>query len=300
MENGLVVVKQLPIIEERLREFKHEVDEKVTEAKSLVCTENTRAQVKSYRAELNKQYKELETARKKVKEQIMQPYMEFEATYNECVSIPMKSADADLKQKIDEVEGSIKQDKCEQLEAYLTECCVGYGVPEDMVSLDRLGIKVNLSTTVSSAKKRIVELLQRIAGEIQYIGGMEYADEVMVEYRKSLNPVSAAQIVSDRHKRMEEERQRRQKQAQEQAAKETAAEKVELAVQDQPEQAEMFQAPTIERLPEDEKGATSEYADDSAQKEKKYAASFTVYGTMEQLKALAAFLREGEYEYETK
>lgn len=307
MIQDIIVVKQLPIIEERLREFKSEVDAKVAEAKSLVCTEDTRAQVKAYRADLNKQFAELEAMRKAVKDQIMQPYMAFEAIYKECVSDAMKSADTDLKKKIDAVESGIKQDKREQLEAYFVECCVGYGVPEDMVSIDRLGIKVNLSTTVSSEKKRIADSLQRISGEIQYINDMKYADEIMVEYRKTLNPISAAQTVEDRHKRMEEEQRRREAAKREAEARAATAHQVELAVQEQEEVEqeepdEMLQMPTAKQLPQEEQPAIQGYIETLLQKEKekKYSATFTVYGTMDQLKALAGFLREGGYEYETK
>lgn len=306
MDNQLIQVTQLPIIEERLRDFKSEVDAKVQEAMSLVCTEETRSQVKAYRADLNKQFAELEAMRKAVKEQIMQPYMAFESIYKECVSDAMKSADADLKKKIDAVESGIKQDKREQLEAYFVECCVGYGVPEDMVSLDRLGVKVNLSTTVSSAKKRIADSLQRISGEIQYINDMDYADEIMVEYRKTLNPISAAQTVEDRYKRMEEERQRREADRKAAEMRVAAQAEVEQAIEDEPDFTDNFngldviEIPVAEQLPENEftheehveHQAPAVTADTSV-----YTVKFSVTGTIDQLRRLKKYMEQEGLNY---
>lgn len=302
----LIQVTQLPVIVERLREFKDEADAMVQEAESLVCTEDTRAQVKTYRANLNKQFSELEDIRKAVKEQVLQPYMDLEAVYKECVSDPYKTADTTLKRKIDVVEDGIKQEKRTQLEAYFVECCVEYGVPEDMISLDRLGVKVNLSTTVSSAKKRIVDSLQRIAGEIKYIEGMDYADEIMVEYRKTLNPISAAQTVEDRHKRMEEERQRREADRKAAEMRVAAQAEVEQAIEDEPDFTDNFngldviEIPVAEQLPENEftheehveHQAPGVTADTSV-----YTVKFSVTGTIDQLRRLKKYMEQEGLNY---
>ena len=60
----LIQVKQLPIIQEQLRSMKAEIEAKVEEAKSLVCSPETLASVKATRANLNKQFAELEEQRK--------------------------------------------------------------------------------------------------------------------------------------------------------------------------------------------------------------------------------------------
>ena len=39
MENNLIVVKQLPIIEDQLRQVKASVDSRVAQALALACTE---------------------------------------------------------------------------------------------------------------------------------------------------------------------------------------------------------------------------------------------------------------------
>ena len=53
----LIVVKQLPIIQEQLKQLSTEIEQKVENAKSLVCTEETVKEVKQVRADLNKEFK---------------------------------------------------------------------------------------------------------------------------------------------------------------------------------------------------------------------------------------------------
>ena len=110
--NELIKVVQLPVIEEQLRSMKETVDKRVEEALSLVCSEETIQTVKSARAELNKEFQELEEQRKEVKKAVLSPYERFETVYKECVSDAFKRADAALKSKVDATEREIKQ-RCE-------------------------------------------------------------------------------------------------------------------------------------------------------------------------------------------
>ena len=107
----LIVVKQLPLIEENLKQISVEIDEKVKNAKSLICTEETVKEVKQVRADLDKEFKELETQRKLVKEQILAPYMQFEEIYKQYVSDKYRNADIELKNKVDSTENELKVKK---------------------------------------------------------------------------------------------------------------------------------------------------------------------------------------------
>ena len=100
----LIQVIRLPVIQERLRSMKGAIEQEVSEALSLACTEDTIQTVKGKRAELRKLLDSLEAQRKAVKTAVMGPYNHFESVYKECVSDTLKSADDALKNKIDEVE----------------------------------------------------------------------------------------------------------------------------------------------------------------------------------------------------
>ena len=82
MENNLIVVKQLPIIEDQLRQVKTSVDERVAQVLALACTEATYKDVKKARAELNKEFQDLEARRREVKKAILAFYNEYRASLN--------------------------------------------------------------------------------------------------------------------------------------------------------------------------------------------------------------------------
>lgn len=286
--NDLIVVKQLPIIEERLRQVKQSVKARVAEALQMPCTEETRKAVKDARAQLRREFSELEARRKAVKSEVLAPYEAFESIYKECVSDMFLGADATLKGRIDAVESEIKETRAAEIESYFDEVCEGLSIPEGFVSLERAGIKINLSSSVASLKKQAVSFLERVHGELQYISALENSEEILLEYKRTLNVVQAMTTVTERHKAIEAEKQRRQTQQAELETRVKAQQQTEAAVQEEDEKTQtMLQPPTAEPVQDEET------------EEKQYVTAFRVTGTMGQLKALKAFLNSGGYKYES-
>ena len=67
MNDELIIIKQLPVIEEHLQRIKFEIEERVDAVLSLVCSESTYKDVKKARAELNARLTDFENRRKDVK-----------------------------------------------------------------------------------------------------------------------------------------------------------------------------------------------------------------------------------------
>ena len=76
----------------------------------------------------------------------------------------------------------------------------------DFVSLDKLGIKVTLSASLKSLKDKVKESIDKISDDIKLIETQEYSDEMLFEYKKSLNVSQAVTAVTDRHKAIEEQK----------------------------------------------------------------------------------------------
>ena len=91
MKDELIIIKQLPVIEEHLQRMKLEIEARVNTALALECNEETRKEVKKIRAELNASLKGFEDRRKEVKRKIEGPYKKFEQIYNENICKPFKS-----------------------------------------------------------------------------------------------------------------------------------------------------------------------------------------------------------------
>ena len=74
----LIAVRQVPVIEENLLEARKAVETRVADALAMACTEETYKAVKKVRADLRKEYADMETRRKAVKAAILVPYDKFE------------------------------------------------------------------------------------------------------------------------------------------------------------------------------------------------------------------------------
>lgn len=277
MNNEIIKVIQLPVIIERLHEVKAEVTAKVEQALSLVCTEDTVKDVKKVRSELNKELKDYEDRRKAVKKAIMTPYEQFEAVYKDCISDTYKKADTELKDKIDSVENELKAQKTAEVKAYFDEYLQSRGI--DFVTFESTHINVTLSASMKSLKEQAKAFVDKIVDDLNLIDTQEHKDEILYEYKQSLNVSNAITTVANRYKAIEEAKAKEEeRKTREQAEAETIA-KVESVV-------EAVAPPTVEPIVP------------PAEEEKTYTLKFIVRGTMPQLKALKEFLNNGGYDYE--
>ena len=271
--DALIRVKQLPVIEERLRTLKEATERRVAEAMSLMVSDETLTAVKNVRAELNRDFTGLENQRKAVKAAIMAPYDSFEAIYRECVTEPFRRADADLKGKIDATEQEIKDRCTRRLQEYFLELCAVNRV--DFLAFDQTGVKVDMASARAKTPKKLMEQLRMMvegcAQAMATIDGMEHGDEIAVEYKKCLDLTFAIRLVTERHQKLEAERQRK---AEAEAA-------VSRPVPEAPEAAEV--TPVPRRV---QKAALETLT-----------CTFTVTDTRERLKLLKNFLDSNGYRY---
>lgn len=231
---NIIVIKQLPIIEDQLRTLRESVENKVHEALSLAVTEDTVKAVKTVRAALNKEYKDLEERRKQVKLAILEPYDRFEATYRECIGNLYTDADRQLKEKIDAVEDGVKEQKRSALKAYYEEYRASvYLSGEPMADFDRWCTKVNKSASDKSLRDAAKVYLDGLRGDLDSIATMDNAEEILVEYKACRELSKAISTVNERNRRKEEERKRMADAAAERAAREAtereAAERLRAA-----------------------------------------------------------------------
>lgn len=300
MDNALQVItlKQLPIIEEHLQLVKSDIETRTRNAMQLVCTEETRKDVKSIRTELSKEFAEMENQRKRVKEAIMEPYNQFEAVYKECISDPYKKADAELKKRIDEVESGLKSDKEKAIRDYFNELCKANNLT--WLRFEQMGLKIGLSTSVNGTKTALTSTVLRISNEILELSRYENAAELMVEYKKSLNMALALSTIRARQEQIELQKQY---EAQRRAALEqqrAAEEKVQKAVSEVQETQQDAAEPPIEEVtaPTEETPTEAPVAVQEQAQPTIYEVKFAVRGTIEQLKKLKQFIMQEGMSYD--
>lgn len=274
----LIIVKQLPQIEEHLKELSIEVDKKVESAKSLVCTDENVKTIKQVRADLNKEFKEIEQQRKIVKEQILAPYMQFEEIYKMYISDKYKSADNDLKTKIDSIENELKAKKEQEIKDYFEEYKTVNNI--DFITYGQARINVTLSASLKSLKEQAKQFIDKIVDDLMLIETQEHRAEILIEYKQTLNVAQAITMVTNRFKAIEEEKKR-----QEQKVVHIEMNGNHEITQKSYEQLENAFNKPLEQ-PKEEK------------QEEILTLKFTVRGTRTKLRELKQFLENGGYDYE--
>ena len=260
----LIVIKQLPKIEEHLKELSLEVEQKVENAKSLVCTEENVKTIKEVRADLNKEFKEVEKQRKAVKEQVLAPYMQFEEIYKEFISDKYKSADIDLKQKVETVENELKAQKEQEIKDYFEEYRASKNI--EFIKYEQANINVTLSASKKSLKEQAESFINKIVDDLNLIETQEHKAEILVEYKQSLNVSQAITTVTNRNKAIEEEK------------------KLQNHIVDTAKESDKYVEPQPEKV--------------QVTSEKLYKITFTVEGTAPRLKQLKDYLIREGYQYE--
>lgn len=272
----LVKVVQLPVIEEHLPILREQIERMTADALSLACTDETLISVKGARAQLNKSHKAVDDVKKQIEADVLKPLESFRKSYKENVTLPFATADKQLKEKIDIVEAERKLQKQEEVEEYFNEYSKAKGI--DFVSFKQLRLNITMSASLKLLKNQVKEFLDNVIQDLALIATQPHSPEILIEYRKSLNASQSILTVQERYKALEE---LKAKSVMAEAGKVKKAEieqKVDEAIQE-------FSAPKTEEAEPEEN-------------EPIYEATFTVRGTMGQLKALKAFLKEGEYDYE--
>lgn len=292
MSNELIVVRQLPVIEDQLRTVHDTIQARVSAVLEMECTEETYKEVKKARSELNAQFRALEDRRKEVKAQIEAPYKKFELVYKACAGDLFAQADKQLAAKIAAVESGLKQKKADAVRAYFEEYRDSLGIPADLVSYDRAGIAVTLSASARSLKTQAKDFLDRIGGDLVLIDTQEHKDEILVEYRKSLNVSQAVTTVTNRHAEIERQRRVREEMAAMADQQRSAEKAVQRAVEATAPQT-VKEEPAATVMPP----VVVERTED-AEPPKQYSTAFRVTGSLDQLKTLKKFLVAGGYVYE--
>ncbi len=275
MEQELIIIEQLPVITERLALLSEEIDGRICAALALECTEETVKAVKALRSELTKDFGELENRRKAVKSSIMKPYERFEAAYKQYVSDKYRSADAQLKAKIDGVEGEIKQRKYDALKEYFDEYRLSRGA--DFIDMDSWRPNVTLTATLPALKKEGKAYVDRICDDLALIETQEHKTEILVEYRRSLNVSQAITSVAERHRAIEEQKRRQDEAEARRAAEQEVVKRVEAAAP------APLPAPTVAPVEDGDPMLT---------------VGFKVTHRRSKLKELKGFLEDGGYQYE--
>ena len=277
MIKDLIEIKQLPIIEEKLKSVSVQIDEEMKNVESLVCTEETVKTIKEIRAKFNKEFKEYETQRKEIENQILKPWNDFKNVYKECIADKFRNADLILKGKIEVIENELKAKKEQEVKEYFEEYKTVNNI--DFITYEQAKINVTLSASMKSLKEQGKVFIDKIVDDLKLIEIQEHKAEILVEYKQTLNVSNAITTVTNRFKAIEEEKKRQENLVNQRLENERLILQENMK-QLENKQEEILQAPIEEK------------------QEEILTLKFTVKATRTKLKELKQFLENGGYEYE--
>lgn len=256
---------QAPVISEDLEGVKRKLELVLAEVAQLPDNDESMKRIKARRAELNREFAAMEEQRKEVKRQVLQPYTQAEEKYKVCIADPYRAADAQLKQRVDGYQEGLKQDCRNRLEEYFDELCQVHGV--DFLRFSQAGVMVDMAMARQKELRKAMEAIEafvlRVRGDLDAILPLEDAPEVLAEYRENLDLSGAILTVKNR-KSLTAYMARQVREAQETKAQEEQHRAELLAAMGEPE----------EELPQEDL----------------YTMTFTVTGSMGELKALKAYI----------
>lgn len=292
MNENLITLKQAPIIVyEKIKAVGQQIEAKIAELNldNQLVTDETLKSAKNTRTMLRKELDDFETQRKYIKEQVNAPYEAFENAYKEHIKVHYDKADSTLKTKIDEVQNRLLDDKRGRIKDYFTELCQSQGI--DFLIFERLPLNITLSASDKSMKEQVANFISEVSKSLQLIESLndpdEYKADILTDYKQTLDVTTAIRNAQYRKQQREAELQRfeAQKARAEQARLEAEARAKEVAPLQAPEEVPV---PAIQEAPappqEVPAPAPQEVTPDLI------VTSFTVQGTMEQLKALKAYI----------
>lgn len=282
MVNELITVEQKTVLTSRFDDISKELDTKLERVNSLLVTEDDYKDAKKIRAELNKESKSYADEFKDIKQAVLKPWNEIESEYKEKIAGKYQSIDLTLKSKINDIEDGLKAEKKTQLEEYFNELKTALNI--DFVDLSQSKVKVNLSTSLTGLKKDVKNWLEGIDRDIKAIGDNA---ELLAEYQRNGYQLSLGiQTIAERKQAIraaEEARARRAREAEEEAKR----------IEEAEEAAKAYEAKNVAIV-------TQPVTEESLETEnnKQFCVGFEVYGNLEQLKALKAYLIDNNLKFE--
>jgi len=211
-----VEVTQKPIIAYKMLEIiSKNVGDKIQSLniESLEPTDDNLSLIKRTRADLTKDFNDLENQRKMVKEIIMKDYNLFEDDYKKLISSLFKNADDQLKNLASTVDDKILSVKIDGIKEYFNE-----ENTFEFINFDDLGLKIIKSKSDKSIKTEIDEYLANIKMSISTIETLPNKERVLAKFQMSrdLNrSISETNIEIQREEQIKAQNEERERQAEE-------------------------------------------------------------------------------------
>ena len=240
MELKISEIQAIAPVTFNFEELKKELIEKSEKYKTAVYTEETITIAKQDRANLNKLVKAVNDEKIRVKNEIMKPYLPFEAQCKELMEIVKAAAD-NIDSQIKSYEDNKKAKKLQEIQNYFVE---HVGIYEGLIDFELIFNErwLNVTYDISTIFREIDHVIAKAKGDLITINNIVKNEETNKQateiYFKNINnpnclslALNEAKHIEVRRTQIEEIRKAQEKKAEEQ--KQTIIPKQELEEKEQ-------------------------------------------------------------------
>lgn len=270
--NEIVKIEQMPKVFEQLELIGEFIDNQLKDLDKLECTENNKQEVKNRRTEISNTLNLLEDKKKEIKNKINEPYENFNKKYEETTKIKLQNAYKTLTEKINKIEDEQKLIKKNKVESYFKEYCEFLKI--DFVKFEQLNLNITLSISDKKLQEQVKSFLDKVNDDLTLIDSQEHKEEILIEYKKSLNVSGAITTVVNRYKELEELKKKEEIQQSQKQIEKDNTQRID----------QILSAPVKKAI----KGNNEEI----------YEMTFKVRASKSKLKELKNYLENGGYDYE--
>lgn len=274
-------IKSVGEIESNMKEVKGYVEKLKYYYSNVVFTEETMKEAKEEKAKVNKFKAEVADYRKNIIKEYNKPIEAFEKTARETESL-LKDTYNTINSQVAIYEEKLKQIKEEEVREYFEEYKTANNI--DFVTFEQANINVTLSASKKSLKEQAKKFIDEVVDDLKLIETQDCKEEILVEYKQTLNISRAIQDVANRHKLLEEEEKRQEELKNKQL--EEAQRQADMSIKEQ----EMATKKALDNFVIE--------APKVAEQEEILTLNFKVRATRSKLKELKKFLEDGGYDYE--
>lgn len=181
MELKVNEIQQIQPVSFNFEELKKELIEKSEHYKTAVYTEETITVAKQDRANLNKLVKAVNDEKIRVKNKILEPYMEFEAQCKELMAI-VKDATENIDTQIKDFEQKKKDEKLSEITNYFVE---KIGIYKDLINFDLIFNErwLNVTYEMKQVQADIDHIIAKTKNDLMTIDSIVKNEETNAQVR---------------------------------------------------------------------------------------------------------------------
>lgn len=273
-EEIVVNIKSLGEIESNIKDIKEKALKLNNYYSNITFTDDSIKVAKDIKSKVNKFKGQVSDYRKNIIAEFKKPIEQFETTAKETEKIlgdTYTTINLQCNRYDDEQKKKLEKEVREFFDEY--KATLNINVP-----YEKANITVNLNSSLKKLKDEAVTFLEKVNKDLELIDSQQYKDEILVEYNTCYDAVKAITTVNNRMKAIEEQKNRN----------EELIHRTTVVIDKQPvetisEKEDILQAPQYTRI----NNISSE----------KVTMTFTVTGTIEEIKKLKAYLINSNIEF---